>query len=49
MQYEKVFFEKTKCLKKAVKKCFLKKFKYLASSYKNSSLSDKLPKMTMYI
>ena len=47
--YEKVFFEKVKCLIKIVKKYFLKKLECLANIYKSGNLSGKLPKRTMYI
>ena len=49
MHNEKVFFQKTDCLTKAIKKCFLKKTECLASTYKSGGLNDKLPKMTIYI
>ena len=44
MHNEKVFFQKTECLVKAVKKWFLKKAGCLTSTYKSCSLKDKLPK-----
>ena len=49
MHNKKVHFQKTECLVKTVKKCFLKKFKCLASTYKSDSLRDKLLKRIMYI
>ena len=49
MRYEIGLFEKAECLVKTVKKCFLKKTKYLARTYKSSVLSCKLPKRTIYI
>ena len=49
MRYETVLLEKTECLVKTVKKCFLKKVKYLASTYKSNDLRGKLPKRTMYM
>ena len=49
MHNEKVFFQKAECLVKTVKKCFLKKTKYLARTYESSVLSCKLPKRTIYI
>ena len=49
MHNEKVFFQKTGCLVKTVKKCFFLKVEYLVSTYKSDGLNDKLPKMTMYI
>ena len=44
MHNEKVFFQKTECLVKTVKKCFLKKVECLTSTYKSCSLKNKLPK-----
>ena len=49
MHNEKVFFQKTKCLVKTVKKCFFEKAECIASTYKSGSLRGKLPKMTMYM
>ena len=43
MWYETGLFEKTKCLVKTIKKVFFGK---VASTYKSSGSSDKLPKMT---
>ena len=48
MRYETRLFVKDKYLVKVVKKCFLKKTKYLASIYKSDILRGKLQKMTIY-
>ena len=43
---EKMFFQKAECL---IKEVLFEKVECLASTYKSSSLKDKLPKMTVYI
>ena len=48
MFFEKMFFEKIKCLIKAVKSAIWKKVERLASIYKSGSLSGKLSKRKMY-
>ena len=47
-RYEKVIFEKTECLVKSIKKCFLKK-PSIWLALKSGGLRGKLPKRTMYI
>ena len=49
MRYEIELYVKVEYLVKTFKKYVLKKIECLASTYKSGSLSDKLPKMTMYI
>ena len=46
MHNEKVLFQKAECL---IKEVLFEKVECLASTYKSSSLKDKLPKITMYI